>query len=228
MFNAITRRLGRRAARADAGSRAGARARDARLQLSLPNPYGGAPWVTATLALSSVPRGQGETLRLRAHVDGCLQGAGRSCGTRVLPDAADRAPSLLHRGRGVAAALARGVLVRMPSRRLPDHRWRGWLDVQVSTAPLDAGADALMPEPLRRIYQGGLPRAGRGEPRIGVWAGPAGGAAGGIARLAVLQLDERDLGRTRSTHGSAGFNLSISLAQVVEPRPTDNDTDEWR
>ena len=48
------------------------RARQTHLQFRLPNPYGGKPWVTATLALSSTPAIQGDTVRIRAHIDSCF------------------------------------------------------------------------------------------------------------------------------------------------------------
>lgn len=209
MFNLIRTRL-----RARAGRHGDApRNRDARLQLRLPNPFGGRPWLSATVAFATAPHARGETLRLRAHVDSCLR----------LPDA-EGTPSLGHgpaarrslaaSGRRAAASLVRGVLSRLPAERLAPitaRRRRSWIDVQFSTAPLDAGAEALTPEPLRRVYGGGLPRLGAGEPRVGFWSGPAGGPAGGLARLVLLQFDERDLG------GASGFNLNASAARLIEP-----------
>lgn len=176
--------------------------------------------MTATFALTSTPRGQGETVRLRAHLDGHLRLPRPGvAGERLVHDS-DSRRGLVRQGRDVAAALARSVIARMPAEpleRLASQRWRSWVDVQWSTSPLDRGADALMPEPLRRIYGGGLPRAGTGEPRIGVWSGPAGGPVGGIASLLLLQLDERDLGRERDKNGQGGFTLNASVAQVLEP-----------
>jgi len=226
MFNAIRQRVRRLAGSGDL-VKPSARPRDSRVQLQLPNPYGGRPWLTATVALSSVPHGHGETLRLRAHLDGCMQLPGVGGPSRTaLPASRGLRRSLVAYGRSTAASLVRGVVERLPAERLQPltaRRWRSWVDVQLSTSPLDAGADALMPEPLRRMYDGGLPRAGAGEPRIGVWSGPAGGPAGGVAQLALLQLDERDLGGDRQKAGS-GFNLNASIAQVMEPAAGDDGT----
>lgn len=216
MFNAIRARIRGRIAGVDHAPRA----RDARVQLRLPSPYGGQPWVTATVALSSVPHGQGETWRLRAHVDGCLRLPAHAGQRRGLPHDAGRR-SLVRAGRDAAASMVRGVVDRLPAERLAPltaRRWRSWMDVQLSTAPLDAGADALMPKALREVYGGGLPRLGPGEPRVGVWSGPAGGLAGGIASLALLQLDESDLRVGASgERESPRFNLNASIAQLVEP-----------
>lgn len=196
------------------------RAHDARVQLRLPNPYGGKPWVTATVALSAVPHGQGETLRLRAHVDGCMRLPGTAGVNERLGHHGAGRRSLVHQGRDAAANLVRQAVARMPAERLArlsSQRWRSWLDVQLSTSPLDGGADALMPERLRSVYGSGLPRAGTGEPRIGVWSGPAGGAAGGVAQLVLLQLDERDFGVRARERNRPGLSLNASIAQVVEP-----------
>lgn len=217
MFNRIRRGV-RRIAGADEHA---ASPRDTAVQLRVPSPYGGAPWLTATVALSSTPRGQGETLRLRAHFDGALRlpRPGSSSDTRPALEAGDQR-GLTRYGRNIAAALARRVIERLPAQQMENlaaQRWRSWLDVQLSTSPLDGGAEALMPEPLRGIYGGGLPRSGTGEPRIGMWSGPAGGPAGGIAQLGLLQLDERDLGRARAGNDHPRFNLNASIAQVVEP-----------
>lgn len=217
MFNTLIRRLARPSGTYPARE---ARPRNTHLQLRLPSPYGGKPWVTATLALSSVPRGYGETLRLRVYIDGCIDRTPRG----ALPHAPANPRSLGECGRRAAAALARGAVEHWPGPPLEGQRWRSWLDIQFSSAPLDAGADALLPEPLRRIYPGAAgARAGLGEPRVGVWAGPAGGPAGGIARLAVLQLDERDLGRKRRANTAPGFNLNASLAQLIEPALVDEE-----
>ncbi|ERJ20533.1 hypothetical protein SSPSH_000643 [Salinisphaera shabanensis E1L3A] len=224
MFNRIRRRV-RRLIEPNAVAAA---PRDTTVQLRLPSPYGGAPWLTATVAISSTPRGQGEMLRLRAHVDGAMRlpppGAERE---RLALDAGSR-QGLIRHGRNAAAVVARNVIERLPAQpleQLAARRWRTWLDVQLSTAPLDGGAQALMPEPLRGIYGDGLPRSATGEPRIGVWSGPAGGSAGGIAQLALLQLDERDLGRSRRPGERSAFNLNASVAQVVEPLKGDDQSD---
>lgn len=220
MFKTARRRVGRFVrplARADSSL---ASPRNTHLQLQLPNPYGGRPWLSATLAVSSVPRGYGQLLRLRAHLDGRLSTPRRAFDGATLAHEAGDERGWLGQGRRAAASVVRGVIERLPAERVAQlgaRRWRSWLDVQISTAPLDGGADALMPRALREIYGDGLPRLGPNQPRVGIWAGPAGGPNGGIARLAMLQVDEDDVsGATRDPHDER-FNLSLSLAQVVEP-----------
>ncbi|WP_423822624.1 hypothetical protein V5738_01480 [Salinisphaera sp. SPP-AMP-43] len=206
------------------------RPRDASLQFKLPNPYGGPAWVTATIAVSSRPRGIGETVRLRGHIDSCFRMPSIAGDRTALPhdDGQRSARSLARYGREAAASLARRAVEHLPEAavgRLAAQRHRSWLDVQISTAPLDAGARALMPEPLRAVYGDRLPQAGPGGPRVGVWAGPAGGLRGGMARLAMVQLDQNDLGeRARAESGEQHFSLNLSMAELVEPAgPPDDD-----
>ena len=224
MFNRIRRRV-RRLIEPNV---AAAAPRDTTVQLRLPSPYGGTPWLTATVAISATPRGQGEALRLRAHFDGALRMPPAGAERKRLAFDSGASRGLIRHGRNAAAAVARNVIERLPAQpleQLAAKRWRTWLDVQLSTSPLDEGAQALMPEPLRGIYGGGLPRSGTGEPRIGVWSGPAGGRSGGVAQLVLLQLDERDLGRTRGANARSAFSLNASVAQVVEPLRGDDEQD---
>lgn len=196
------------------------RSHDASLRLTLPNPYGGPAWVTATVALSSRPRGMGETVRVRGHVDSCFRMPARAADRGALAhDASDRGLSLARYGREAAISLARRTVERLPRAvrmRLAEQRRQSWIDMQISTAPLDAGAAALMPERLREIYGDRLPQVASGGPRVGVWSGPAGGARGGLARLAMVQLDQNDFGGG-GRRDEERFSLNLSIAEVVEP-----------
>ncbi len=201
--------------------------REASLRLTLPNPYGGPAWVTATVALSSRPRGMGETVRVRGHIDSCFRMPAHSADRVALShDASANSHPLMRYGREAAASLTRRAIERLPRAarmRIAEQRRQSWIDMQISTAPLDAGAAALMPEPLRAVYGDTLPRAMPGGPRVGVWAGPAGGPRGGMARLAMVQFDQNDLGAARRSDEDERFSLNLSIAQVVEPAGEDVD-----
>ena len=99
MFNRIRRRV-RRLIEPNV---AAAAPRDTTVQLRLPSPYGGTPWLTATVAISATPRGQGEALRLRAHFDGALRmpPAGAERKRLALDSGASR--GLIRHGRNAAA-----------------------------------------------------------------------------------------------------------------------------
>lgn len=205
------------------------RAREASLRLTLPNPYGGPAWVTATLALSSRPRGMGETVRVRGHIDRCFRIPANRVDRAALSHRATTDPHpLIRYGREAAASLTRQAVEHLPRAvrmRIAEQRRQSWLDMQISTAPLDAGAAALMPEPLRAIYGDTLPQAAPGGPRVGVWSGPAGGARGGMARLAMIQFDQNDISDTYRSDNDECFSLNVSLAQVVEPAGDHDNTD---
>ena len=99
-------------------------------------------------------------------------------------DSGGRRQALARHGKTLAANAARRGLEYVPRpimRRLAEQRHQRWLDMQISTAPLDAGAAALMPAALKERYGDALPRLIQGAPRVGVWSGPAGGALGGMA-----------------------------------------------
>lgn len=220
MFKVARRRVGRLVRPFVGSDHSMASPRNTHLQLKLPNPYGGQPWLSATLAVSSVPRGYGRLLHLRAHLDGRLSMPQRAFDRASLAHDVPDNRDWIGQGRRAAASVVRGVIERLPAERvarLGARRWRSWLDVQVSTAPLDGGADALMPRALREIYAGGLPRLGPNQPRVGVWSGPAGGPNGGIARLAMIQIDEDDVSGATRDPDDERFNLSLSIAQVIEP-----------
>lgn len=194
--------------------------RESALAFEVPNPYGGKPWVSATLALSRTPQSQGDVMRLRAHIDSCLRVAPRHEAPALAHGRAGRY-SLVRYGQQLLAGAAREVIARVPAERLAPltrQRWRSWVDMQLSTAPLDKGADALVPERLRSVLGAGLPRGGAGEPRVGVWSGPAGGPRGGVASLVWLQMDEEDFPGVEQSHTTGtGFNFNASISQLVEP-----------
>lgn len=220
MFDAVKRRVGFLARPLRRDDHRKASPRSTRIQLQLPNPYGGRPWLSATLAVSSVPRGDGELLRLRVHVDGCMSVPARAADRDALAHDDSVRRSLVDQGRRATASLVRRVMEQLPAERIAQigaRRWRSWVDVHVSTAPLDGGAKVLMPDALRKIYADQLPRMGPGQPRVGVWSGPAGGPSGGIARLAMVQIDENDVPVADRAGTSKRFNLNMSLAQLIEP-----------
>lgn len=183
--------------------------------LSLPNPFGGAPLCQATVAVTTTRHAEGESVRMQAFVDGHF----RSQPPNPAADALEHGhPSrgLVPAGRSAARSLARRGLSRLP---IPERRVRTWIDVQASTAPLAAGAEALLPERLRELCGGGIPRGPAGEPRVGVFAGPAGGAS--YAQLGLLQLDQEDL---PAPYRDQPFSLLASVASLSEP-PTDDASD---
>lgn len=219
MWHLIKRRVAR------FGKTAGARnvhPQESRFHIKLPSPYGGADWVTATLAWSIKPRSVGQTRRIRIHWDRCLWIPELRQDRHALSH--DKAGHLSWKARGgrVLTAVARQAVERLPAAartRLSEQRRQTWIDLQLSTAPLDAGAAALMPARLRALYGDRLPQILPGGPRAGVWAGPAGGEHGGLARLAMVQMDANELGygRPLRAEDEQRLSLNLSVADLAEP-----------
>lgn len=199
--------LGDEAAPGDAARPAAPPSR-AHYSLRLPHPLGGAPLCEASLAISTNHHSQGEALRLQAHVDSRL----RRVPARAPALAAPSAPrTLMAAGRGAARGLLAAGLRRLPV-PASGQRVRTWVDIQVSTAPLSRGADALVPARLRELIGSGLPKLADGAPRIGLWRDPAGRAS-----LGLLQVDNRDL----PGYDGRPFSLCASVASLGEPLADD-------
>lgn len=175
------------------------------LDVNLPHPFGGAPLCRASLALETTRHSSGESFHLRLHLDGWLRPA--PAAKPALPLART---GLVAFGRQAAGGLARRGFARLPA--FTGGRLRSWIDVRASTAPLAAGADALLPARLRALTGGPVPRPRAGEPRIGLWQDR--GAAGEVAQLALLQMDQSDL---PPRYRDRPFSLAASIATAFEP-----------
>jgi len=95
---------------------------------------------------------------------------------------------------------------------LPGRALRSWLEVRGSTAALDEGSRALVPERLDTL---GI-RPQPGQP-VQTWAGALGGPRAGFAMLTLVQLDKERLPPAlRRALGPAPLHLTATLANVVE------------
>lgn len=191
--------------------------RAASLEFKLPSPYGDTPWVVAQLAWRDEPLAQGEALRVHAHVDGRVH---VPLERREAPGAHGAARQVSGQ-RWFADALQRAVR-RLPARHVAAvTQWRrqGWIDMRVSSAPLDQGAQALVPEALQAWChaQGQAHDARVMGSRAGVWSGPDAGEPGARAALAWVQLDERQGRRSGLFKRLVGLNVHACAARLVAP-----------
>lgn len=196
--------------------------KSAAFEFHLPNPFGGEPLYRAQISLTTTRGAHGETVRLQAHMNGCLhmpQQVTHADHTNA-QRAALAAPvtaggsELVRRGRQAAGGVARYGLSRLPARviaPLLQRRLQTWIDIQASSAPLAAGADALIPEKLRGLMRN-LPRPVAGAPRIAGWMGDIDGPHPGVAQFTCLQMDQTDL--PPELRGKP-FNLSASVASTL-------------
>lgn len=96
--------------------------------------------------------------------------------------------------------------------KLRGRALRSWLDVRGSTAALDEGSRALVPERLGAL--GISPASGK---PVQTWAGALAGPHPAFAILTLLQLDKERLpAPLRQALGPRPLHLTATLASVVE------------
>lgn len=95
---------------------------------------------------------------------------------------------------------------------LPGRALRSWLEVRSSSAALDDGSRALVPERLGAL--GITPAAGKS---LQTWAGALAGPRPAFALLTLLQFDKERLPpRLQQALGPKPLHLTATLASVVE------------
>lgn len=185
-------------------------------EFSLPNPFGGEPLYRARISLTTTQHAHGESLRIQAHMNGCLTMPRTLDEASALPaaDGGSGGNRLARRSQSAATGLVRYGVSRLPARLFApilQQRMQTWIDIQASSAPLAAGADAFIPERLRGMLRE-IPRTRPGQPRIAGWAGEIDGPRPGMAQFTLLQMDQTDL--PPELRGKP-FNLSASVASTL-------------
>ncbi|WP_028008091.1 hypothetical protein [Solimonas flava] len=184
------------------------------------------------------PQADGERLRLRAHLQTNFASAlrpalaaaqARRDGTEraALPPAgAPPAPSgrslrLAERaGHAVQSVAQRALavpLVRRLAEPLLQLDLNTWVEIQASTASLDAGSHDLLPQQERLAALGIRPKRTGDQPIAETWAGEA---RDGFAQVSVLQLDKRHLPtRLRELIGDQPFGLAATVVNTARQKP---------
>ena len=108
-----------------------------------------------------------------------------------------------------------GERLRMRSHlsvKLRERKLDSWVEVTASSAALDEGSRALVPEKLGRL--GIDPASSR---PLQTWAGATPGPRPGFAMLTLMQFDKERLPpRVQRALGEKPFHLTAALANVVE------------
>lgn len=158
-----------------------------------------APLWRMNLRLVSEPHGDGERLRLRAHLQtnfAVLRPAlnAPQNKTAALPGNSGRGGSALRLAERTTALAQRALanpMVNFLAQPLLKHDFNTWIDLQASTASLDDGAHALVPQSDKLTALGIRPaRSKDGGPVAESWAGEA---PGGFAQVSIVQMDKRHL-----------------------------------
>ncbi len=179
------------------------------LSLSALIPGRAGPLWQMQLEMKSEPEAGGERLHLRAHFKLSLR--------KALPAPKDN-PGF-QTATGLPARVGQWIERRMDSRLMQtlaapllDRDLNTWVEVQSSTAPLDAGAKALLPTQLARL--GIEPK---NDQAVQAWAGELRGAKPGFAQMTLLQLDQRHLpANLKNAFADKPFQLSAAVVNVIE------------
>jgi hypothetical protein len=191
---------------------------DLSLQASIPNPFGGAPLAQLRVRLTTERHAHGETLRLRAHLQGrldlpeparaALPGPGQGSTGALVPRAQRVAAGLLR--RGLESGLARRLTPYL------ERRFESWVDLQAATAPLDQGAQALVPDSVQLLGLGRTPALRLGEQsQVETWVGRCTGEHSGVAQVTLLQFSE-PTGPGRRQRGRKPLHVAASVATFYE------------
>jgi len=108
-----------------------------------------------------------------------------------------------------------GERVRLRSHlrvHLPQRKFDSWVEVTGSSAALDEGTGALVPEKLDRL--GIRPQPGK---PIQTWAGGLGGPRAGFATLTLMQIDKDQLPPAlQQALGPKPLHITATMASVIE------------
>ncbi|MBI2384333.1 MAG: hypothetical protein HYV18_09715 [Gammaproteobacteria bacterium] len=160
--------------------------------------------------MKSEPEADGERVQLRAQFRLSL----RRPAPAPKPEPGAQPPALPARvGRWIERRLASRV-VQAVAAPLLDRDFSTWVEVQTSTAALDEGSKALLPEKLSAL--GIKPSEHR---KIESWAGEVEGPRPGFAAMTLLRLDKRDLPPDlQQALGGKPFQLTAAVVNVVEEK----------
>lgn len=176
------------------------------------------PLLRLKVQVVSEPHGNGERLRLRAHVQTNLASVLRpALAAAPAAGSRERALSPVQKagrlaGRSLSRMLAQPLVQRL-TEPLLQHDLNTWVELQASTASLDAGAYALLPKSPKLEALGIRPTRKNG-PVAETWAGEA---PGGYAQVSLLQLDKQDLpAGLAALLGDQPFSLAAAVVNTVD------------
>jgi hypothetical protein len=203
-----------------------------RLGLSAEIPgAGGAPLWKIDVQVLTEPHGDGEKMRLRAHLQSnfgsalrpALDQKPRRNHARTLASsgrALTRSQRIGQLAQRAASRALRTPVVRAVAESLLRYDFNTWVEVQASTASLDKGSQDLVPAQEQLARLGIKPRnfgkAGSDGPVAETWAGEA---PGGFAQVSLLQIDKRHLPpKVAESLGGKPFSMAAAIVNVVEEK----------
>jgi len=213
-----------------------------RFAAELPGGRHGPLWKLHVEALTEPAPGGGERLKLRAHVQTNLASAARpalaalterlarqrvpSLAAPLAAPLAATAGALLPRAQqaaqGVSAWVERRARALAPrlsawAEPLLQHDVQTWMEVHLSTAPLERGAQALLPNVAGLARLGITPQTGPDSPPLQSWQGRMGDES---AQVSLLRLDDGQLPASlRQSLGVRSLQLAAAVVNVARRNP---------
>jgi hypothetical protein len=218
----ILSRLRDRLASAGAAGPDGVDAERTAFSVAIPGAAGAPLWKMDVQVLTE-PHGDGEKMRVRAHVQTNFASvlrpalAAREDQKAIASDshALTRSERIGQLAQRAAARAMQNRLVRFLAEPLLELDFNTWIEVQASTASLDRGARDLVPAQEQLARLGIKPRSDEGS-MVESWAGEA---PGGFAQVSLLQMDKRHLPpRLAQMLGQTPFQLAAAIVNVVEEK----------
>ncbi len=188
-----------------------------------------APLWKVNVHLVTEPHGDGERVRLRAHVQtnfAALRPAlaaptNKSGDARAIGHGAagGKGLSLSQRTTALAQRALENPVVNFLAQPLLKHDFNTWIDLQASTASLDAGAHALVPQSDKLTAMGIRPaRSKDGGPVAESWSGQSPNG-NGFAQVSIVQLDKKHLPeRLARMLRDKPFQMAGAIINTVEEK----------
>ncbi len=228
----ILKRLRDRLASASTASHDPAHPDSDRMRLSAEIPgSAGVPLWKIDVQVLTEPHGDGERMRLRAHVQSNFGSAlkpalgrrKRNDEHRALPSGGGALMSRSQRfgqlAQRAASRALRTPLLRALAEPLLRFDFNTWVEVQASSASLDKGALDLVPAQEQLARMGIKPRKAAKGSKAPVAESWAGEAPGGFAQVSLLQIDKSHLPPSLSrSMGTKPFSMAAAIVNVVEDK----------
>lgn len=187
-----------------------------------------APLWKVNVHLVTEPHGDGERVRLRAHVQtnfavlrpALTAPAGQRDDAKALGHGSGgKGMSLSQRTTALAQRALENPVVNFLAQPLLKHDFNTWIDLQASTASLDDGAHALVPQSDKLTAMGIRPaRSKDGGPVAETWSGQS-PSGNGLAQVSIIQLDKKHLpDRLVKMLGNKPFQMAGAVINTVEEK----------
>lgn len=186
----------------------------------MPMGNGNTPLWRMKVQLVSEPQVDGERLRLRAHFQtnfaSVLRPALMAPKAPTKPSSNNTALTLSERTGTLAQRALTHPLMQKIVAPLLKHDFNTWIEMQTSTASLNDGAHALLPQSDKLNALGIVPARKKDGPIAESWSGQAGN---GFAQVSIVQMDKRHLPpRLSALLQDKPFHMTATFINTVEEK----------